>query len=135
MCRRDDWAPGGLLPGDAVEVARMLKAAGPISSTCRRAVQHPEGRPQYGRLYHVTPFAEEIRLGVGIATMAVGTHFVVFRRKQRHRSGTCGPGAAALGRTCLIQYWTRHAAADQGYQMKWPWIRTLTVANYRPRFK
>ena len=127
-----DWAPGGLLPGDAVEVARMLKAAGPISSTCRRAVRHPKVvRSTDGCI--VTPFAEEIRLGVGIATMAVGNISSYSDVNSVIAAGRAD--LALLARAHLFDpYWTRHAAADQGYQMKWP-DPYLTVANYRPRFK
>jgi len=127
-----DWAPGGLLPGDAVEVARMLKAAGADIIDVSSGGTAPEGRPQYGRLYQ-TPFAEEIRLGVGIATMAVGNISSYSDVNSVIAAGRAD--LALLARAHLFDpYWTRHAAADQGYQMKWP-DPYLTVANYRPRFK
>ncbi|HNN54605.1 MAG TPA: bifunctional salicylyl-CoA 5-hydroxylase/oxidoreductase, partial [Pseudomonadota bacterium] len=118
--------------GDAVEVARMLKAAGADIIDVSSGGTAPEGRPQYGRLYQ-TPFAEEIRLGVGIATMAVGNISSYSDVNSVIAAGRAD--LALLARAHLFDpYWTRHAAADQGYQMKWP-DPYLTVANYRPRFK
>jgi len=66
-----DWAPGGNTADDAVEIARLFKAAGcdvidvSSSQTTRAA------KPLYGRMYQ-TPFADRIRNEVGIRTMAVG---------------------------------------------------------------
>ncbi len=127
-----DWAPGGLLPGDAVEVARMLKSAGVDVVDVSSGGTAPEGRPQYGRLYQ-TPFAEEIRLGVGILTMAVGNISSYSDANSIIAAGRAD--LALLARAHLFDpYWTRHAATEQGFAMRWP-DPYLTVSNYRPRFK
>jgi anthraniloyl-CoA monooxygenase len=127
-----DWAPGGLLPGDAVEVARMLKAAGVDIVDVSSGGTAVEGRPVYGRLYQ-TPFAEEIRLGVGIATMAVGNISSYADVNSIIAAGRAD--LALLARAHLFDpYWTRHAAAEQGYSMKWP-EPYQAVASYRGRFR
>lgn len=127
-----DWAPGGLLPGDAVEVARMLKLAGIDIVDVSSGGTAQEGRPSYGRLYQ-TPFSEEIRLQVGIATMAVGNISSYSDVNSIIAAGRAD--LALLARAHLFDpYWTRHAAADQGHLMSWP-DQYQSVAKYRPRFK
>jgi len=127
-----DWAPGGLLPGDAVEVARMLKLAGiDVVDVSSGGTSH-EGRPSYGRLYQ-TPFSEEIRLQVGIATMAVGNISSYSDANSIIAAGRAD--LALLARAHLFDpYWTRHAAAEQGHPMRWP-DQYQSVAKYRPRLK
>jgi anthraniloyl-CoA monooxygenase len=66
-----DWAPGGMGPEDAVEVARLLKAHGCDVVDVSAGQTVPDQRPAYGRLFQ-TGFADRIRLDVGIATMAIG---------------------------------------------------------------
>ena len=127
-----DWAPGGLLPGDAVEVARMLKLTGIDIVDVSSGGTAQEGRPSYGRLYQ-TPFSEEIRLQVGIATMAVGNISSYSDVNSIIAAGRAD--LALLARAHLFDpYWTRHAAADQGHLMSWP-DQYQSVAKYRPRFK
>src|SRR5262249_22724670 len=66
-----DWAPGGMGPEDAVEVARLFKAHGcDIMDVSAGQTVHDQ-RPVYGRLFQ-TPFADRIRHQVGMATMALG---------------------------------------------------------------
>ncbi len=127
-----DWAPGGLLPGDAVEVARMLKLAGIDIVDVSSGGTAYEGRPSYGRLYQ-TPFSEEIRLQVGIATMAVGNISSYSDANSIIAAGRAD--LALLARAHLFDpYWTRHAAVEQGQLMRWP-DQYLSVAKYRPRLK
>lgn len=127
-----DWAPGGLLPGDAVEVARMLKLAGIDIVDVSSGGTAYEGRPSYGRLYQ-TPFSEEIRLQVGIATMAVGNISSYSDANSIIAAGRAD--LALLARAHLFDpYWTRHAAVEQGHLMRWP-DQYLSVAKYRPRLK
>lgn len=127
-----DWAPGGLLPGDAVEIAKLLKQAGVDIVDVSSGGTAQEGRPQYGRLYQ-TPFAEEVRLHVGIATMAVGNISSYSDANSIIAAGRAD--LALLARAHLFDpYWTRHAAAEQGHLMHWP-EPYQSVANYKPRFK
>ncbi|HVU09961.1 MAG TPA: bifunctional salicylyl-CoA 5-hydroxylase/oxidoreductase [Phototrophicaceae bacterium] len=114
-----DWVEGGNTPEDAVEIARLFKAAGAdlidVSSgqTTRRA------RPIYGRMYQ-TPFADQIRNEIGIATMAVGAI-----TEPDHVNSIIASGRAdlcALARPHLSDpYWTLRAAAQIGYKdVAWP---------------
>ena len=66
-----DWAPGGTTIDDAIATARALKAHGCdiVDVSSRRT--SPASRPEHGRMYQA-PFANLIRHGAGIATMAVG---------------------------------------------------------------
>lgn len=127
-----DWAPGGLLPGDAIGIAKLLKQAGADIVDVSSGGTAQEGRPQYGRLYQ-TPFAEELRLQVGIATMAVGNISSYSDANSIIAAGRAD--LALLARAHLFDpYWTRHAAAEQGHSMRWP-DPYQSVAHYKPRFK
>jgi anthraniloyl-CoA monooxygenase len=66
-----DWVEGGITPDDAVEIARVFKAAGADLIDCSSGQVSKKQRPVYGRMYQ-TPFADRIRNEAGIATMAVG---------------------------------------------------------------
>ena len=68
-----DWADGGLMPDDAVALARLLKARGDvdlIDCSGGGLVPH-QAIPSVHPGYQV-PFAERIRADAGIATGAVG---------------------------------------------------------------
>src|SRR5678815_4431524 len=79
MCIRDssvrisahDWVEGGITPDDAVEIARMFKAAGADLIDCSSGQVSKKQQPVYGRMYQ-TPFADRIRNEAGIPTIAVG---------------------------------------------------------------
>jgi anthraniloyl-CoA monooxygenase len=114
-----DWTPGGNTPGDAVEIARLFKAAGADLIDVSSGQTTRDARPTYGRMYQ-TPFADRIRNEVGIATMAVGAIF-----EPDHVNSIVMAGRAdlcALARPHLADpYWTLHAAAELGYaEMPWP---------------
>ena len=67
-----DWIEDeGLTGDDAVKIAKMLKEAGCDLIDVSTGQTSPESRPAYGRMYQ-TPYAEQIRVEVGIPTMAVG---------------------------------------------------------------
>jgi anthraniloyl-CoA monooxygenase len=139
-----DWAPGGNTPDDAVEIARLFKAAGADLMDVSSGQTTREARPVYGRMYQ-TPFADRIRNEVGIATMAVGAIF-----EPDHVNSILMAGRAdlcALGRPHLADpYWTLHAAAALGYSdVEWPvqyrqgktqlernLARAAAMANERP---
>ena len=114
-----DWAPGGLTDDDAVEVARLFKAAGADLIDVSSGQTTRQARPVYGRMYQA-PFADRIRNEVGIATMAVGAIYT-----PDHVNSIIAAGRAdlcALARPHLADpYWTLHAAAQLGYHdMPWP---------------
>ena len=114
-----DWAPGGTTPDDAVEIARMFKAAGADLVDVSSGQTTREAQPIYGRMYQ-TPFADRIRHEAGIATMAVGAIFEPDQVNSILMAGRAD--LCALARPHLADpYWTLHAAAKLGWHaMPWP---------------
>src|SRR5690606_36258964 len=112
------WAPGGMEPEDAAEVARLLAAHGCDVVDVSAGQTVLDQRPRYGRLFQ-TPFADLIRHEVGIATMAVGnisSHMDVNTILAAGRADLC-----VLARAHLFDpYWTRHAACQLGWALPWP---------------
>jgi anthraniloyl-CoA monooxygenase len=115
----NDWAPDGISPRDAVEVARILTDAGVdmIDVSAGQTTRH--AKPVYGRMFQ-TPFSDRIRNELGIKTLAVGNIF-----DADHVNSILMAGRADL--VCLARphladpYWTLHAAADLGYEgLAWP---------------
>ena len=127
-----DWAPGGMEPEDAVEVARMLKSHGCDIVDVSAGQTIPDQQPAYGRLFQ-TPFADRIRHQIGMATMAVGnisSYMDVNTIIAAGRADLC-----VLARAHLFDpYWTRHAAWMLGYQLPWP-DPYKSVERYNPRFE
>jgi anthraniloyl-CoA monooxygenase len=115
-----DWlGDEGITPQDAVEIARMLKAAGVDIIDVSAGQTSPDARPVYGRMFQ-TPFSDRIRNEVGIATMAVGNIY-----ETDHVNSILMAGRADL--CCLARphladpYWTLRAAAQLGYAgQAWP---------------
>jgi anthraniloyl-CoA monooxygenase len=126
-----DWSPGGMEPGDAVEVARALHAHGCDIVDVSAGQTVDDQRPIYGRLFQ-TPFADRIRHEVGMATMAVGnisSYTDVNTILAAGRADLC-----LLARAHLWDpYWTRHAAYELGWKLDWPG-QYATLDRYRPRF-
>ncbi len=127
-----DWVPGGHEPADAVEVARLLQAAGCDIVDVSAGQTVPEQRPVYGRLFQ-TPFADRIRHELGMATMAVGnisSYMDVNTIIAAGRADLC-----LLARAHLFDpYWTRHAAHMLKYPLPWP-PQYRSVERYVPRFE
>ncbi len=127
-----DWAPGGMEPDDAVEVAQLLKAHGCDIIDVSAGQTVPHARPIYGRQFQ-TPFADRIRHEAGIATMAVGnisSYMDVNTILAAGRADLCVMARAHL----WDPYWTRNAAFELGYELPWP-NPYSTLDDYRPRFK
>jgi anthraniloyl-CoA monooxygenase len=125
-----DWHPEGFGPGDAVEVARLLAAAGVDAVDVSAGQTVPDQRPVYGRAFQ-TPFSDRIRHEAGIATMAVGnisTHQDVNAILAAGRADL-----VLLGRVHLWDpYWTRHAAYALGHPLPWP-PPYSSLDRYTPR--
>ncbi|HUR89623.1 MAG TPA: bifunctional salicylyl-CoA 5-hydroxylase/oxidoreductase [Ramlibacter sp.] len=114
-----DWVEGGITPDDAVEIARMFKAAGADMIDCSSGQVSKEQKPVYGRMYQ-TPFADRIRNEVGIATIAVGAI-----SEADHVNSIIAAGRAdlcAIARPHLANpQWTLLEAAKIGYYgVQWP---------------
>jgi anthraniloyl-CoA monooxygenase len=128
----EDWVPGGVTAGDAVEVARLLRMHGCDVVDVSAGQTVPDQRPLYGRLFQ-TPFADRIRHDVGIATMAVGnisSYMDVNTIIAAGRADLC-----LLARAHLFDpYWTRHAAQMLEYPLPWP-PPYHSVQRYTPRFE
>ncbi|MFO1317200.1 MAG: bifunctional salicylyl-CoA 5-hydroxylase/oxidoreductase [Burkholderiales bacterium] len=114
-----DWADGGNTPDDAVEIAKLFRAAGADLIDVSSGQTTRLAQPVYGRMYQ-TPFADRVRNEAGIATMAVGAIF-----EPDHVNSILMAGRAdlcALARPHLADpYWTLHAAAQLGVaDVEWP---------------
>ena len=115
-----DWVEGeGVTPGEAVEIARRLQAAGVDICDVSAGQTSIRARPVYGRMFQ-TPFSDRIRNETGMATMAVGNIY-----EPDHVNSILLAGRADL--VCLARphladpYWTLHAAAALGDRdVKWP---------------
>lgn len=126
-----DWAPGGIEPQDAVEIAKMLKAHNCDIVDVSAGQTVPYAKPVYGRQFQ-TPFSDRIRHEAGIYTMAVGnitSYEDVNSILAAGRADLC-----VLARAHLWDpYWTRHAAYDQGYTIPWP-AQYSSLERFTPRF-
>lgn len=125
-----DWLEGGFDVEDAVDVARALKAEGCDLIDVSSGQTTSESKPTFGRLYQ-TPFSDRVRNEAEIATMAVGNVSSwgdVNAILAAGRADLC-----VLARGHLFDpYWTRHAAAEQGYRLPWP-AQYGPAASFTPR--
>ncbi|MCC0039074.1 MAG: bifunctional salicylyl-CoA 5-hydroxylase/oxidoreductase [Brucellaceae bacterium] len=116
----NDWVGDeGVTPQEAVEIARMLDAAGVDICDVSAGQTSVRAKPVYGRMFQ-TPFSDRIRNETGMATMAVGNIY-----EPDHVNSILMAGRADL--VCLARphladpYWTLHAAATLGDRgVRWP---------------
>ncbi len=126
-----DWAPGGIEPGDAVGVAKLLKAHGCDIVDVSAGQTVWDAKPVYGRQFQ-TPFADRVRHEAEIATMAVGNISSYTDANTILAAGRAD--LCVLARAHLWDpYWTRHAAHELGYTLPWP-DPYETMNRYKPRF-
>ena len=114
-----DWAPGGNTDDDAVEIARLFKAAGCDMIDVSSGQTTRAAKPVYGRMYQ-TPFADRIRNEVGIQTIAVGA---ISESDQVNSIIAAGRAdLCAIARPHLADpAWTLHEAARlQSRHVSWP---------------
>ena len=114
-----DWAPDGVTPDEATEIARLFKEAGADVIDVSSGQVVKEEQPVYGRMFQ-TPFADQIRNELGIPTITVGNIF-----EADHVNTIIAAGRAdicALARPHLGDAaWTLHAAVQQGFgKTEWP---------------
>jgi anthraniloyl-CoA monooxygenase len=112
-----DWADGGLTSDDLLTIARAFQAEGVDMIDVSAGQTVPWQTPVYGRMWQ-TPFADQVRNEIGIATMAVGNIY-----EPDHVNSIIAAGRAdlcALARAHLANpAWTLEAAARQGYREQW----------------
>lgn len=114
-----DWHPDGLTTDDALAVAAMLKAHGCDLIDVSAGQTVADQKPVYGRMFQ-TPFSDQIRNEVDIATMAVGN---ITSADQVNTIVAAGRAdLVALARPHLSDpYFTLNAAARYGYEAQtWP---------------
>ena len=114
-----DWAAGGNTDEDAVQIARLFKAAGCDVIDVSSGQTTRAAKPIYGRMYQ-TPFADRIRNEVGIQTMAVGA---ISESDQVNSIIAAGRAdLCAIARPHLADpAWTLHEAAKlQSRHVSWP---------------
>jgi anthraniloyl-CoA monooxygenase len=114
-----DWKEGGQTIEDSVAVARALEEAGCDLIDVSSGHTADDEEPELARCYQV-PFAERIRLEVGIPTVAVGA---ITRHGEINAILASGcADLCALARPHLLDpHFTLRAAAEQEYaDMRWP---------------
>ncbi len=107
-----DWVgEAGVTPDEAVKIARAFTEAGVDLVDVSSGQVTKAEKPVYGRMFH-TPFSDQIRNELDIATMAVGNIYEI-----DHVNSIIAAGRAdlcALGRPHQMDpNWTIHAAAAQ----------------------
>jgi anthraniloyl-CoA monooxygenase len=127
-----DWKEEGLVPAEAVEIARALKQHGCDIIDVSAGNTVPDQAPAHGRLFQ-TPFSDRIRHEADIPTMTVGgvaSYADVNSILAAGRADLC-----VLARGHLWDpYWTRHAAYEQGHELPWP-DQYLSVKGFTPRLR
>ncbi len=115
-----DWmGDEGILPEEAVVMARASHQAGADLIDVSAGQTTPEAAPVYGRMFQ-PPFCDQIRNEVAIPTMAVGNIY-----EADHANSILLAGRAdlvAVGRPHLADpYWTLHQGASIGdCHADWP---------------
>ncbi len=114
-----DWITGGTTAADSVQIAQAFKDSGCDLFDVSTGQTDPSSKPVYGRMFQAS-FSEQIRLEVGIATMAVGAVTTADQVNTLLLSGRAD--LVALARPHLADpYFTLHAAAELGYEgVTWP---------------
>ncbi len=114
-----DWAPGGNTDDDAIEIAKLFKAAGADFIDVSSGQTTRAAKPVYGRMYQ-TPFADRIRNEAGIRTIAVGAISEADQANSIIAAGRAD--LCAVARPHLADpAWTLHEVAKlQSRDVVWP---------------
>jgi 2,4-dienoyl-CoA reductase-like NADH-dependent reductase (Old Yellow Enzyme family) len=113
-----DWAEGGWMLDESVELASLLKTEGVDLIDCSSGGLVPYAKITVGAGYQV-PFAERIRREAGIATGAVGMITTATQADAIVREGKAD--LVLLARELLRDpYWPLHAAEALGVAGEWP---------------
>jgi anthraniloyl-CoA monooxygenase len=113
-----DWEDGGTSEDDAVEIAKMLKAAGCDIVHVSTGQTTPNAKPVFGRMWQ-TRFSDKIRHEANVPTIAVGNV-----QGADHVNTILAAGRAdlvSIARGHLADpYFTLHAAQEANFPMPWP---------------
>jgi anthraniloyl-CoA monooxygenase len=115
-----DWmGEDGVLPEEAVEIARMFKDAGADAINVSSGQTDKAEQPVYGRMFQV-PFSDRVRNEIGAPTLVAGNIY-----EADHVNSILMAGRAdlvLLARPHLADpYWTLHAAVALGDTAQaWP---------------
>jgi anthraniloyl-CoA monooxygenase len=115
-----DWVDdGGLMPEDAVEIAKMLKAHGLDICDVSAGQTTDYGKPVYGRMFQ-SPFADAVRNEAHIPTITVGSITTADQVNTLVAAGRAD--LVALGRPHQVNpRFTAQAAAYYGVRThRWP---------------
>jgi len=126
-----DWVEGGITGDDAVEIARMLKAAGLDIVDVSTGNVIAGARPKAEGLFQ-TPYADRVRNEAGIPTMTVGNIRGVDDINEILTNGWAD--LCVLGKGHLYDpYFVRHAARQLGYEdLKWP-MQYAAAGAFQPK--
>jgi 2,4-dienoyl-CoA reductase-like NADH-dependent reductase (Old Yellow Enzyme family) len=113
-----DWAEGGWDVEQSIMLCRRLKDIGIDMVDCSSGGNIHDAKLKLGPGYQV-PFAEAIKSGAGMPTIAVG---LISEPAQAEQIVFLGQAdAVCLARALLRDpYWPRHAAKALGVPMEWP---------------
>jgi len=126
-----DWlGDEGITIEETVEIVRTLREHGLDVIDVSTAGNTPESQPDYGRMYQV-PFAERIKLEVGMPVMAVGAIL-----GADHANTVVAAGRAdlcALARPHLRNPYITLGATETYENFDFPWPKQYLAARPRPR--
>jgi 2,4-dienoyl-CoA reductase-like NADH-dependent reductase (Old Yellow Enzyme family) len=113
-----DWAQGGWDVEQSIMLCRRLRDIGIDMVDCSSGGNIYDAKMKVGPGYQV-PFAEAIKSGAGMPTIAVG---LISEPAQAEQIVFLGQAdAVCLARALLRDpYWPRHAAKTLGVPMEWP---------------
>jgi anthraniloyl-CoA monooxygenase len=115
-----DWlGPDGVTGDDAVEIARAFKAHGADVLDVSSGGNVPESSPEFGRMFQV-PFAEAVRYGTGVTTMAVGGIQSADHANTIIAAGRADLCAIAKGHLSDPYLTHRHAQEEGVDSLDWP---------------
>jgi len=114
-----DWIDDGVMPEEAVDIARAFQAAGADAINVSSGQTDKAERPVYGRMFQA-PFSDRIRNGLNVPTLVAGNIY-----EPDHVNSILMAGRAdlvLLARPHLADpYWTLHAAVALGdTEQPWP---------------
>ena len=126
-----DWLDGGITGDDAVEIGKMLKAAGLDIVDVSTGNVVPGARPKAEGLFQ-TPYSDRVRNEAGIPTMTVGNIRGAGDINEILTNGWAD--LCVLGKAHLYDpYFVRHAARQLGQDgPKWP-MQYAAAGAFKPK--